>query len=92
MTVPGWLILNVYVLILTGTMLYFSVREKRQTKQNKSFIRLQGVNPFPSFYFCQCHNSILLDLFCGSSLSGLAAELLTYELDTLALVWFRLAE
>ena len=46
MTVPGWLILNVYVLMLTGTMLYFSVREKRQTKQNKSFIRLQGVNLF----------------------------------------------
>ena len=46
MTVPGWLILNVYVLMLTGTMLYFSVREKRQTKQNKSFIRLQGANLF----------------------------------------------
>lgn len=46
MTVPGWLILNVYVLMLTGTMLYFSVREKRQTKQNKSFMRLQGVNLF----------------------------------------------
>ena len=50
------------------------------------------VDPFPSFYFCQCYNSILLDLFSGSSLSCLATELLTNELDTLALVWFRLAE
>lgn len=49
------------------------------------------VYPSSSFYFTQCHNSFLL-LLSGSSLARLAAKLLTYELDTLALIWFRLAE
>ena len=44
-----------------------------------------------SFNSIQCHIYVLL-LFSSSCLTGLAAKLLAGELDTLALIWFRLAE
>lgn len=40
MNVPGWLILDVYVMLLAGMLFFFVIRRKQKTRQDRTFLIL----------------------------------------------------